>query len=242
MCGGKKTEPGEKMSAEHTDPLRPYHDRKRRLARRIIRTLITRPAVKTAVHARVLGTENVSRLKGAYIVVANHSSHLDAPTVFSLLPKEMTEKLASGAAADYFYKRKAISALTSMFFNTYPIARKNGAGKSVAVPPGMSGRLLESGVPILVFPEGTRSRSGKPGEFRPGTAALALKLRIPIVPLALIGCADAMPVGTVFPKFGRKPVTLRIGEPMWGNDGETAADFMGRIKARIESMLALGHA
>ena len=157
---------------ENLESLDPYLDRGRAHRRHWVRRLVTRPVISTVVRPTVLGEENIEDLEGAFIITPNHSSHLDAPMVFSLLPDSLTERLATGAAADYFYRRRFVSGLTSVFFNSYPIERKgkNTQGGRAA---GMTGRLLRAGVPILVFPEGTRSRDGQMGTPKAGAAALA---------------------------------------------------------------------
>lgn len=117
--------------AEKLEPLDPYLDKGRAQRRQLVRSLITRPLISTVVRPTVLGEDNVADLEGGFIMIPNHSSHLDAPMVFSLLPDSLTNRLATGAAADYFYRRKFISSLTSIFFNTYPIETR----ASVARPP-----------------------------------------------------------------------------------------------------------
>lgn len=223
-------------------PLDDYHSESKKKARKNVRKFITRPALKTLLSTRVEGQDNVAGLEGAYIVVGNHTSHLDAPMVFTLLPEHMTEKLATGAAADYWYRRPAISKVTSLFFNTYPIERKRSSGPGAGKAKGMTSRLLREGIPILIFPEGTRSRTGEPGEFKVGAAALAIKFAIPIVPLALRGGHEAMPVGAVFPTPNRPPVDMFIGKPMYAEEGDDAEAFMARVRAHIMAMLEEGSA
>ncbi|MDD7384619.1 MAG: lysophospholipid acyltransferase family protein [Actinomycetaceae bacterium] len=218
-------------------PLDPYFDEKRENRRSRVRSLITRPVMSTVVKPTVLGEENVQGLTGAFIVIPNHSSHLDAPMVFSLLPPVLTERLATGAAADYFYQKKSVAGLTKLFFNTYPIERKGHArGKEKGEAAGMTGRLLRAGIPILVFPEGTRSRTGKMGAFKPGAAALASHIGIPLIPIAMSGGHEAMPVGSKFPKL-RSEVFLFIGKPMYARPGEDPEAFMARAVHAIEAML-----
>ena len=222
---------------ENLEPVDRYLDEKRAKRRHRVRRYMTRPVMSTYLKTEVLGEENVKGLEGAFILVPNHSSHLDAPMVFSLLPDWITEKLATGAAADYFYRKRGISSLTSVFFNTYPILRK-GKRESVehGKAAGMTGRLLRAGVPILVFPEGTRSRSGKIGQPKAGAAALAMQVGVPIVPIAMLGGHEAMPVGRFLPKF-RSEVCLFIGRPMNGREGESAEGYMARVFHAIELML-----
>ena len=130
----------------------------------------------------------VKGLDGAYVAVANHSSHLDAPLVFGALPKRLSKYLATGAAADYFFTAwwKAIAPV--LFFNAFPVDRGKGKSKQGARSPrshrGMAGSLLTDGVPLLIFPEGTRSRTGAMGTFKPGAAALAISRGVPVIPIA----------------------------------------------------------
>lgn len=222
--------------AENLELLDPYLDKGRAKRRQLVRRFVTRPVISTVLRPTVLGEENVADLKGAFVMIPNHSSHLDAPMVFSLLPNSLTERLATGAAADYFYRRKFISSLTSIFFNTYPIERKS---KRPGPAAGMTGRLLRAGVPILVFPEGTRSRDGKMGTPKPGAAALAIKAGIPLVPIAMSGGHEAMPVGAAFPKVGSE-VFLFIGKPMYAMEGEEPEQFMDRAFHAITMMLEQG--
>ncbi|MCF2706977.1 1-acyl-sn-glycerol-3-phosphate acyltransferase [Arcanobacterium haemolyticum] len=222
------------------EPLDRYLDDGLRKRRHLVRKLVTRPVISTVVRPTVLGEENVDDLTGGFILIPNHSSHLDAPMVFSLLPDKLTERLATGAAADYFYRKRFISSLTSLFFNTYPIERsgkKKGKGRGKAA--GMTGRLLRAGVPILVFPEGTRSRDGKMGKPKSGAAALSQQVGVPLVPLAMKGGHEAMPVGTFFPKVGSE-VFLFIGKPMYSLDGEEPEAFMARVFRAISMMLDQG--
>lgn len=241
------------MSKLH--PLDQYVSKAHKNARKLVRSVVTKPVISTVIAPIVEGGENVAGLDGAFIVVGNHSSHLDAPMMFSLLPGEITERLATGAAADYFYRKKFISFLTSLFFNTYPVERRGK--KSKAVPgikgqvatennergpaAGMTGRLLQSGVPILIFPEGTRSRDGRMSMFKSGAAALSMKLDVPIVPVALIGGHEAMPVGRFWPKFGRPRVKLVLSKPMKAAAGESVESFNNRVYLTVKAMKATGH-
>lgn len=137
---------------EALEPLDRYKSKRLARRRHFMRRMVTRPVISTVVRPTVMGEENVEGLEGPFLVIPNHQSHLDAPMVFSLLPDKLTEHLATGAAADYFYRKRFISSLTSLFFNTYPVERKGKArARRASKAAGMTRRLLEAGVPILVF-------------------------------------------------------------------------------------------
>lgn len=227
-------------------PLDQYLSKGHSLARKVMRHSVTKPVIHSVLKTEVEGEENVADLDGAYIVIGNHSSHLDAPMMFSLLPDSISSRLATGAAADYFYRRRFVSNLTSLFFNTYPVERKkkpiSDGGKPEKSPAsGMTARLLAAGVPILIFPEGTRSRDGRMGMFKTGAAALSMKMNVPVVPVALIGGHEAMPVGSVWPKMNRPRVKLVIGHPMVALEGETPEEFNSRLYEVVSIMRATGH-
>lgn len=215
--------------------VRRYQARWHRWARFVAQRLVLRSVVHTITDVSVEGADNLDGLAGGpFVVVANHTSHLDATLIVTGLPRRLSAHLAVAAAADYFYKQWWVKAPTSLFFNSYPVHRTGGGrGK------GMSARLLAAGVPVLVFPEGTRSRDGRMKRFTPGAAALCVGQNVPCVPVALIGTAEAMPVGRSWPVPGRPPVRMLIGRPMRPHPGEKARDFNARVQARVATMLTM---
>src|SRR5699024_2883154 len=106
---GRCSEDQQGASVSKLHPLNQYTSSSHRAVRRFIRRTIARPLITTLLSTSTEGQESVAELEGAYIVVGNHSSHLDAPMMFTLLPSHMTDRLATGAAADYFYRRRIIS-------------------------------------------------------------------------------------------------------------------------------------
>jgi 1-acyl-sn-glycerol-3-phosphate acyltransferase len=93
--------------------------------------------------------------------------------------------------------------------------------------------LLSRGVPLLIFPEGTRSRDGSLGAFKPGAAALASSAEVPVLPVAVIGAHAAHPRGSNWPKPGRLPVGVVFGEPLTAFPGELRSEFTERIRSAI---------
>jgi len=205
----------------------PYHAVTRFLAQRAL----LKPLVWSLTRVTVLGREQLKGVKGGFVVVANHSSHLDTPLIVGALPRRLARYLAAGAAADYFFDVWWRRGLTALFFNAFPVHRTRTRTRSIGAK-----TLLHRGVPLLVFPEGTRSKDGQFGVFKPGAAALAISCDVPCIPLALIGVHIAHPRGTNWPKPGRLPVGVVFGVPMHATDGESAADFMARIEAEIRRL------
>ena len=214
--------------------LRRYHAGWHRAARFVAQRMVLRPVVRTVTRTVVEGLDNLEGLTRPFVVVANHSSHLDTGVLMSMLPRHVTEHLAVGAAADYFYSRWWTKAATSLFFNTYPIHRTSG-GKRTGK--GLSQRLVAEDVPVLIFPEGTRSRDGVMRAFKPGAAALCVAKNVPCVPVALLGTHEAMPVGRSWPVPGRPRVRMLVGRPMRPRPGEKPREFNDRVAARVRTML-----
>jgi 1-acyl-sn-glycerol-3-phosphate acyltransferase len=211
-----------------------FTSRGRAVARFIAQRGLLKPVAWSTVTVEVIGTERLKDVDRAFIVVANHSSHLDAPLIMGSLPRRMARYLAAGAAADYFFDVWWRRGLTGLFFNAFPVDRTGVNPRSVSAKV-----LLQHGVPLLVFPEGTRSKDYRRlGTFKPGAAALSAATGVPCIPVALVGAGRAHPRGSKWPKPGRLPVGVVYGEPMLARPGETPAAFMDRIKTEIERLLA----
>lgn len=205
----------------------------RRLARRIARTVFLRGIAYRTVRRTVVTDPAAERLEGPCIVVANHSSHLDAPLVLGSVPPRVRRDLATGVAADYFFTAPHKRLFTELVFNAFPVDRTGGGANR-----GLSKQLLRAGVPLLIFPEGTRSRTGKMGSFKIGAAGLAKAVGVPVLPVALIGAYEAMPRGARWPRRGRPPVVVAVGEPLQARHKEPTAAFNGRIETAVRELYA----
>lgn len=200
-----------------------------------VRWVLQRVLFRILVRANVTQTVKVARrvrsVRGPFVLVANHTSHLDAPMLAQGLPWTQARYLSTGVAADYFFRVWYRRWFVRWMFNAFPIDRDGSRRNS-----GTSRRLLRAGVPILVFPEGTRQTTGRMTDFKPGAAALASGVGVPVVPAAIIGGYEAMPKGRSWPKKGRPPVGVVFGEPMTAEDGESVAAYMQRIRARVQDL------
>ena len=190
------------------------------------------PIIDYYVRTRVVGGEVFERLSHPVVFVANHSSHLDTPTILRALPRKWRSRTAVAAAADYFYSKRWKANGVALLFNTVPLGRQGGGLGSGATD--HVDRLIDEGWNLVMFPEGTRSRNGEIGKVRSGAAVIAAQHGIDIVPIYLSGTHAVMPPGKNWPKrirgrvFSRRhQVDVRFGDPICPrsvNDGRHVMD------------------
>ena len=152
---------------------------------------------------KVTGKENIKPGQ-SYIFVANHQSMLDVwivygwlPVVFKWLMKAELRKVpfvgsACKAAGHVFVDRSS------------PMAAQRSL-KEVE-------KVLTNGVCTVIFPEGTRSLNGQVGRFKRGAFQIALELNLPIIPISLTGCFEAMNRKCKY--VTRHPIHMHIGDPI----------------------------
>jgi len=145
---------------------------------------------------------------GSFVLVANHGSHLDALCLLSALPLQRLHRAFPVAAKDYFFQNLQGLVFSAILLNALPFERSQRAGHSLALCRQL---LRNPGNILILFPEGTRTRSGSLGPFKPGIGALVAGTAIPVVPCFLDGAFGALPKGSRFPR--PRKVVLRIGEP-----------------------------
>lgn len=213
------------------DPLSRFTSRRHAAARFVAQRMLLKSVVWSLARVNVVGTERLADVTGGFIVVANHSSHLDAPLITGALPRPLARYLAAGAAADYFFDVRWRKWLTALFFNAFPVDR-SGRGTG----PGMSKRLLALDVPLLIFPQGGRSKIEKIEEFKPGAAALSISSNVPVLPVAIVGASVAMPRGANWPVRGRKPVAVVFGAPLRSEPEESTTQFSARLARTITEL------
>jgi 1-acyl-sn-glycerol-3-phosphate acyltransferase len=165
------------------------------------------------------------------VFAANHSSHLDTPTILRAFPREWRHKTATIAAADYFYRNRVVASLVTLSFATFPIERKGGLSKLTS---DRLARLIEEGWSMLVYPEGTRSRTGDMGALRSGAGFVAVEHSLPLVPIYVMGTSKAMPVGRPWPR--KHPVVVYFGTPIYPAPGEDHRAVTTRLAQALERM------
>ena len=95
---------------------------------------------------------------------------------------------------------------------------------------------IRGGKNVVIFPEGTRSRTGQMLPFKKGGFALALEAGVPIVPMATVGGFRVLPPGSLRFRPGR--YTVLLGEPVHPSDYPDRDSLMKAVRARIENLVA----
>ena len=156
----------------------------------------------------IRGRENLPR-RSPFVVVSNHSSHLDAVVLGGMLPTKFVGTVFPIAAGDTFFTKHSSSIFATACMNALPIWRKNCGAHSLE---DLRQRLLKGGCIYILFPEGTRTRNGEMASFKPGLGRLVAETSIPIVPCHLRGTFEALPPSRNIPSW--KKVTVTIGHSL----------------------------
>jgi long-chain acyl-CoA synthetase len=141
--------------------------------------------------------------QGAFIVAANHCSHLDTGAVVTAFGKRGHELFVMGAR-DYFFNRRLKGWFFHTFLNVIPFDRN----ENVSMGLRLAHAVLRSGRPVLIYPEGRRSAKGELQPFKAGIGLLGAELGVPIVPCCIEGTHAALPKGGRFPWWCKLRVTF----------------------------------
>jgi 1-acyl-sn-glycerol-3-phosphate acyltransferase len=148
---------------------------------------------------------NRDKLDGRVAVyVANHLSYADTPVIFGNLP--------------FQFRIVARHDLFKLPFIGWHLTRSGQVPVNVANPRasisslGSAVKTLKSGMPVFIFPEGGRTETGHLANFLNGPAFMAIRSGVPIVPMALVGTHELLPIHTA--EFHPVPVTLVVGDPI----------------------------
>jgi 1-acyl-sn-glycerol-3-phosphate acyltransferase len=152
---------------------------------------------------KVVGRERLDT-KHAAVYASNHLSYYDTPLLFAKLPLQF--RIFAKAA---LWKIPFIGWYLGRS-GQVPIDSKSGRSAVAGLLRGV--KTLDAGLSIFVFPEGGRASGGKMTPFQSGAAFMAIKAQVPLVPLALIGTYELLPMHTYH--ITPRPMKLIIGDPI----------------------------
>ena len=207
--------------------------------RRVSLALWLLPLTRLFAWIRVTGLEHLTPLQGPVVFAANHQSYIDPAVILAALPRPWRYRLVTAMAKEFFaayfhpaeHPRSARFMvglsyyLASLFFNAFPLPQREAGARDAL---RYAGELLGAGNSLLIFPEGRRVRGGEIAPFQPGTAMLAARLDVPVVPVRLRGVDTVLGEGQRMARPGR--VEIRFGPAQRLRDSD-----YGAMAAQLEN-------
>jgi len=194
--------------------------------------LLLRAWMRVYHRLRVDGQENMPET-GSFVLVCNHTSHLDTLSMLCSVPLKRLHQTFPAAAADYFFSSLPRSAVSAILINALPFDRKFRGAESLTV---CSELLSNDGNVLIIFPEGTRTTTGELGRFRSGIGRLLAGKDLPVLPCHLDGGLRAWPKGKMIPRpFSLR---LRIGAPRSYGHLEKTSESVRQICQELQESVA----
>ena len=176
---------------------------------------------------RVLHPERLHQ-PTACVYACNHLSYMDTPALFGTLPFQFRI-----LANHYLFKYPAVGwHLTRS--GQVPIDQSSLRSQIAGLMRGV--QTLKDGMPVLLFPDGSRSSDGHVRQFLSGAAFMAIKAQVPLVPLALIGTYELLPMHTY--SLSPRPLVLIAGEAIdtTGMTTRNADELTRRLLTAVSEM------
>jgi 1-acyl-sn-glycerol-3-phosphate acyltransferase len=176
---------------------------------------------------KVTGLDKIDTSK-PHVYAVNHGSALDIPVLYAYLPFQFRiafkKELLSYPIVGWQLKRSG----------QVCIDQQNPAHSISSIRAALKG--LKSGLPLVIYPEGGRTPDGEIKPFLPGAFFLAIKAQVDIVPVALIGTYELLPMNTYHIKC--RPLEMRLGEPIstTGLAGKDLEALSARVQKAVEDL------
>jgi 1-acyl-sn-glycerol-3-phosphate acyltransferase len=173
---------------------------------------------------KVTGLDKIDTTK-AHVYAVNHASALDIPVLYVYLPFQFRivfkKELLAYPVVGWQLKRSG----------QVCIDQQKPANSIAAIRSAV--KSLKAGMPLVIYPEGGRTPDGEIKPFLPGAFFLAIKAQVDIVPVALVGTYELLPMDTYHIKC--RPLEMRVGEPI-STAGLTMRD-MEAVSARVRKAM-----
>jgi 1-acyl-sn-glycerol-3-phosphate acyltransferase len=162
---------------------------------------------------KVTGLDKIDTTR-THVYAVNHASALDIPVLYVYLPFQFRiafkKELLSYPIVGWHLKRSG----------QICVDQQNPAGSIGSIRSAL--KSLKAGMPLVIYPEGGRTPDGQIKPFLPGAFFLAIKAQVDIVPVALVGTFELLPMNTYHIKC--QPLEMRVGAPI-STSGLTGHDM-----------------
>ena len=173
---------------------------------------------------KVTGLEKIDTSK-PHVYAVNHASALDIPLLYVYLPFQFRiafkKELLKYPIVGWHLRRSGQVCIDQQ--------NKGAAVRSVRA----ALKSLDAGMPLVIFPEGGRTPDGEIKAFMPGAFFLAIKAQVDIVPVALVGTYELLPMNTYHIKC--RPLEMRVGKPI-STEGLTLKD-LDELSSRVQKAM-----
>jgi 1-acyl-sn-glycerol-3-phosphate acyltransferase len=175
----------------------------------------------------VTGLEKIDTSR-PHVYAVNHASALDIPVLYVYLPFQFRimfkKELLSYPVIGWHLKRSG----------QVCINQQNPASAIASIRSAV--KSLQGGMPLVIFPEGGRTPDGEIKPFMPGAFFLAIKAQVDIVPVALAGTYELLPMNTYHIKC--RPLEMRVGQPIStaGLKGHDIETLSAKVQRAVEAL------
>lgn len=219
-----------------------------RWIRDVFLEFVSRPLVWLLAAPRIVRTSlpQISDTNDTLLIVANHVTAYDVPLLLFALPRSIRRRTAVAMAGemleDFRHARNQEPRwlnplgpiawlLITALFNVFPLPRQREFQRSFT----HTGRALDSGFHVILFPEGKRSPDGTLAGFRPGIGLLVKQSSAAVLPMALHGLGDLKTRKRRWFRSGA--LEVRVGQPICFAADESEAAITERLHAEVEKLL-----
>jgi 1-acyl-sn-glycerol-3-phosphate acyltransferase len=185
-------------------------------------------AFLTPMAVRVKGKENIKNGQ-SYVIVANHQSYFDIFLIYGWMGIDIK-----------WVMKKELAKIPGIGFGSKKVGHifLDRSNSRVALETlNEAKKKLVNGTSVVIFPEGTRSRTGEVAAFKKGAFKLALDLRLPILPVTILGTRNILPTGTIDLRPGKVSLVIHAPVNIENYSGDTLKPFIDKVKDIITTPL-----
>jgi 1-acyl-sn-glycerol-3-phosphate acyltransferase len=203
-----------------------------RIARNVAREWSLRVLELGGVKLKVVGKEKLDPNE-RYVFISNHQSALDIPIIYQAIGGQIS-----------FIAKKELFRIPVFGWGMSAIGhisidRQSSRQALISMKKAVV-KLEKEKISLVLFPEGTRSKDGRVGEFKTASFTLALQSGVKLVPIAIKDAINCLPPNSLRVRPGK--TTLEIGDPITLEEiqGKSKGELCGRVQELVKAMVEGG--